>query len=358
MYKIPVSKPSITNLEKKWVNKALDECQISSTGGMVEIFENKLAEKIDVKYCVAVNSGYSALFLALKALELKKGDEVILPDFTMIACPNAIIECGAKPVFVDADWDTCNMNSLRALNRISSRTRAVMFVHIYGHPCDFSRLQEFKKLKMKIVEDCAEAPGSKFRDKSVGSIGDLGCFSFYGNKIYTCGEGGAITTNNEEYAKELRRLRAYYFPKMGHFWHEKLGWNFRMSSLEAALGIAQLERWDELQERRDEIARRYDKLRDFVEIPIQREYAKRVNWYYFIKTPQRDQVEKSLEEHGVETRRSFTPMHLQPIYKKLTRDEKFPVSEKLMKEGLYLPTFPELTDKDQDFIIDLVKKAL
>lgn len=353
-YKIPVSRPSITSLEKKWVNKALDENRISSIGGLTSIFENKFAEKIGVKHCIAVNSGCSALFLALWALGVRKGDEVIVPDFTMVASANAVIQCRAKPIFVDAEWDTCNINPELIKEKITEKTKIVMPVHIYGHPVNMSKLfNVIKNTNIQVVEDAAEAHGSEYGGKTIGSFGICGCFSFYANKIITCAEGGAITTNNDNLASELKRIRAYYFPKVGHFWHEKIGWNMRLSSLNAAIGIAQLERWDELHEKRNKIARYYDKyLEGLFEIPIERKFAKRVNWYYFIKSPKRDEIERVLEKNKIETRRAFIPMHLQPF---LRQEGEFPISERLMNEGIYLPTFPDLTEKEQDKIIKIIK---
>jgi len=356
-YKIPVSRPSITSVEKKWVNLALDENKISSIGGLTEIFEEKFAEKIGVKHCIAVNSGCSALFLALWALGIRKGDEVIVPDFTMVASANAVVQCGATPIFVDVEWDTCNINPKLIEEKLTEKTKIVMPVHIYGHPANMSKIFEVLRGKnIRVVEDAAEAHGAEFGGKRVGSFGLCGCFSFYANKIITCAEGGAITTNNDNLASDLRRLRAYYFPEVGHFWHEKLGWNLRLSSLNAAVGIGQLERWNELHEKRNKIAKYYDKyLEGLVEIPIEQDFVKRVNWYYFIKSSKRDDIEKALEENRIETRRGFIPMHMQPFLK---QEGDFLVSERLMNEGMYLPTFPDLTIIEQDEIIKIIKSVL
>jgi len=356
-YKIPVSKPSITSVEKRWVNKALDENKISSIGGLTEIFEEKFAEKIRVKHCIAVNSGCSALFLALWSLGVREGDEVIVPDFTMVATANAVVQCGATPIFVDVKWRTGNIDPALIEEKITEKTKMIMPVHIYGHPADMSKIFEVLRGKnIKMIEDAAEAHGAECGGKKVGTFGCCGCFSFYANKIITTAEGGAIVTNNDTIASDLRGLRSYYFPKAGHFWHEKSGWNLRMSSLNAAIGIGQLERWEELHEKRNKIAKYYDKyLEGLVEIPVEEDFAKRVNWYYFIKSPQRDEIEKALERHRIETRRGFIPMHMQPFLK---QDGHFPVSERLMVEGMYLPTFPDLTETEQDEIIKIIKTVL
>ncbi|MCH7604792.1 DegT/DnrJ/EryC1/StrS family aminotransferase [Patescibacteria group bacterium] len=359
-YRIPVSQPSITEVEKRWVNKALDEKIISSTGGLVEQFEHAFAEKIGTRYAVACNSGGSALFLALWALGVKEGDEVIVPDFTMAATANAVIQCGARPVFVDAEWDTCNINPTLVAEKVSERTKVILPVHIYGHPVDISPILQIASQKnIKVVEDAAECHGGEYRARRVGSLGHCACFSFYGTKIVTTGEGGAITTDDSSLADELKRLRGYYFSKAGDFLHKKLGFNLRMSSLEAAFGLGQLERWDELIQKREEIAEYYDKhLKDIVETPVEKDYAKRVNWYYLIKTEKRDEVENALEEHGIETRRAFTPMHLQPYLTSFAKGEAFPVSDRLMNEGMYLPTYPDLSRKEQDEIGGVVKEVL
>lgn len=358
-YRIPVSQPSITEVEKKWVNKALNERRISSTGGLVEKFEHAFAEKTGTEYTVACNSGGSALFLALWALGVKEGDEVIVPDFTMVATANAVIQCGATPVFVDAEWETCNINPTLITEKLSERTKVIIPAHIYGHPVDMDPiLQAANQRNIKVVEDAAECHGGEYRARRVGSLGDCACFSFYGTKIVTTGEGGAITTDDSSLADELKRLRGYYFSKAGYFLHEKLGFNLRMSSLEAALGLGQLERWDELIQKREEVAEYYDKhLKDIVETQIEKDYAKRANWYYLIKTAKRNAVERTLEERGIETRRAFTPMHLQPYLTSFAEGEAFPVSDRLMNEGLYLPTYPDLSKEQQDEIIKIVKET-
>jgi len=348
---IPVCSPSTTKAEIKMVQKALEQNMISSTSPFVEMFEQKFATKINTKYAVAVNSGTSALFIALRALGIKEGDEVIVPTFTMIATANAVVQCGAKPVFVDARRDNCNIDENLIERAITPITKAIVPVHLYGQPCEMSKIMKIaNRYGLYVVEDCAEAHGAKYKDKVVGSIGDVGCFSFYANKIITTGEGGAITTNNGNLAKEMQQLRAFYFPSAGHFWHKKIGYNMRMSSLEAAYGLAQLGRWDELIGKRISNAKYYTKrLKDLVETPLEGG----VQWMYLIKTRYRDELMNYLKQNGVETRTGFIPCHQQPPYKE---NKEYPVAEELSEITMYLPSASDLTKKEKNTIINLIKK--
>ncbi|MDO8265284.1 MAG: DegT/DnrJ/EryC1/StrS family aminotransferase [Candidatus Parcubacteria bacterium] len=353
---IPVCRPDISQKEIKWVNRALKENRISSTGGFVELFEKEFAKKIGTKYAVACNSGGSALFLALSVFGIKKGDEVIIPDFTMVATANAVKQCGAKPVLVDAEFDTCNINPDLIEKKITKKTKAIIPVHLYGHPCQMDKIMKIaRKHKLYVIEDAAEAHGARFKGKLVGSIGDMGCFSFYANKIITTGEGGAITTNKLDLAQKLNKLRAYYFSDEKHFWHAHIGFNFRMSSLEAAFGLGQLERWEELIEKRRKNSEYYTAhLKKLIGTPIEKNYAYSVFWMYLIKVgKQRDKLMEYLQRNGVETRTGFFPMHWQPIYKE---KNSYPVSDILGKTTLYLPSASDLTKNEKDRVIKMVKK--
>jgi len=352
---IHVCEPSTTKAEIKWVNKALKENKISSASGLVEKFEQAFAKRIGTKYAVAVNSGTSAIFIALKALGIKEGDEVIVPDFTMIATATAVSHCGATPVFVDVEDDTFNIDPDLIEEKITTKTKAIIPVHLYGQPCKMDEIRALAdRYGLFVVEDAAEAHGAEYRGIRAGSIGDVGCFSFYANKIITTGEGGAITTNNKELADEMRMIRAFYFPKAGHFWHKKIGYNMRMSSLEAAYGLGQLERWNELINNRIKNAQRYIKhLKKYVDIPISVPNNKNVFWMFIIHTKYRDELMEFLEKKGIETRTGFTPCHLQPPYKE---NKEYPVSEDLAKKTMYLPSASSLTKKDQNKVIDAVKE--
>ena len=351
MLNIFVCQPYTTKKEKEWVNRALEENCISSTSKYVKMFEDEFAKKIGTEYAVAVNSGTSALFVALKALGIKEGDEVIVPTFTMIATPNAVVQCGAKPVFVDSRKDNCNINEELIEEAITPRTKAIIPVHIYGQPCEMNKIMEIaNNYGLYVVEDCAEAHGAKYKGKTVGSIGDVGCFSFYANKIITTGEGGAITTNNKILAKEMQQLRAFYFPKAGHYWHRKVGWNLRMGSLQAAYGLGQLERWNELINNRIANAEYYTRnLKNLVEPPMDGG----VQWMYVIRVKDRDKLMDYLEENGVETRSGFIPCNKQPPYKD---NKEYPVADELARITMCLPSGSNLTLEEKNIVINLIKK--
>jgi len=353
--KIPVCEPSTTEVEKRWVNKALDENMISSTGSMVDKFEEELAKRIGTDYCVAVNSGGSALFLTLWALGIRSGDEVIVPDFTMVATANAVMQCEAYPEFVDSEYDTGNIDVNKIEEHINHRTKAIIPVHLYGHPCDMDKIMKIAdKYHLKVIEDAAEAHGAEYKGKMVGSIGDVGCFSFYANKNITTGEGGAICTNNKALAEELRELRAYYFSPEKHFDHKKLAWNMRMSSLEAAYGLGQLERFNELIIKRKANANYYsDALDKYVDTPPEKDYADSVYWMYWIKVKQRDELREFLADNGIETRTGFFGMHTQ---EHLKDGSEYPISDKLAKNSLYLPSASDLTKGQKDYVIEKVKE--
>ena len=358
--KIKVCEPSTSAVEKKWVNKALDENRISSTGGYVEKFEKEFAKKIGTKYAVAVNSGYSAIFLTLVALGIGPGDEVIIPTFTMIATANAVRHCGAKPVLIDAEWETGNIDVTKIEEKITPRTKAIMPVHIYGHPCDMDVINEIaKRHNLIVVEDSAEAHGAKYKGRFAGNLSRAGCFSFYANKIITTGEGGAITTNDKSLADEVRSLREYYFSPIKHFDHKKAAWNFRMSSLEAAYGLGQLERWDELIGLRRGNAFGYSLklagMSDILETPPQDISTTNVYWMYWIKVgPERDALMIFLEENGIETRTGFFPIHWQKPYEH--DNGEYPCANKLGAQSLYLPSSPNLTNEEQDYVVKKIKE--
>lgn len=355
---IKVCEPFITNKEIKAVWRAIKEGDISSTAKYVELFEKAFVRRFGVKYAVAVNSGGSALFLALWALGLRAGDEVITPTFTMVATANAVAQCGAKPILVDCE-ENGNIDVAKIEEKITRKTKAIIPVHIYGHPCDMDEIRAMaKKYKLFVIEDACEAHGALYKNKLAGTFGDAGCFSFYANKIITAGEGGMIITNNKTLYKKLIKLRAYYISDRRHFWHEHLAWNLRMSSLEAALGLAQLERFDELVGLRRANARYYTEkmsdLSDYLIFPSEKPNVKSVFWMYglVLKKGSRDSLMKFLEKNGVETRTFFFPMHWQPIYKE---NGSYPMANRLGKNGLYLPSSSHLTKKEKDKVIKLVK---
>lgn len=360
---IHVCEPSISELEKKYVNEALDNNWLSSTAPPVANFEAKFSEKFGYKHSVAVNSGGSALFLALHALGITEGDEVIVPTFTMVATAGAVTQCGAKPVFVDTKFGEFNMDPAKIREKITRRTKAIIPVHIYGHVCDMDPIMEIARdYGLKVVEDCAEAHGAKYKGKYVGSFGDAACFSFYANKLMTTGEGGMIVCNSDELAERLRHLRAYDFDDTRHFWHKHIAWNFRMSSLEAAFGLAQLERLEELIEKRRKNAAYYsERLKNVYDIQTYPELENEecVFWMYpilcrFQRVGERDDLMKFLAENGIETRTFFFPMHWQPIY--MDDKEKYPHADVLGNHGLYLPSSSDISDEDKNYVIEKIKE--
>ncbi|MDO8574159.1 MAG: DegT/DnrJ/EryC1/StrS family aminotransferase [bacterium] len=352
-----VCEPDISELEIKYVTDAIKATYVSSVAPPVKKFEEAFAKKFGMKYAVAVNSGGSALFLALKAMGIKEGDEVIVPTFTMVASPAGVSHCGATPIFVDSKSDHYNLDPKKVRAAITSRTKAIMPVHIYGQPCDMDEIMAIaKEYNLMVIEDAAEAHGAKYKGKLVGTIGDVGCFSFYANKIMTTGEGGMIVTNDEKLANTLQHIKGYDFDDEYHFWHKTISWNLRMSSLEAALGLAQLERLDSLIEKRRKNADYYtEKLKDVPGLTFFPEWPETYNvqWMYGILAPKRDELMEFLAKNGIETRTFFIPMHDQPVYKQVG---DFKNAERFGKNGLYLPSSSQITREAQDYIVGKVKE--
>lgn len=357
---IRVCEPTIGELEKKYVNEALDNNWLSSTAPPVGRFEKAFSEKFGFKHSIAVNSGGSALFLALWTLGIRPGDEVIVPTFTMVATAGAVTQCGAKPVFVDAKRGEFNIDPEKIREKITTRTKAIVPVHIYGHMCDMDAIMEIARdYALFVVEDCAEAHGATWKGKYAGSFGDVACFSFYANKLMTTGEGGMIVTNDDKLAEKMRHFRAYDFDDNKHFWHKRIAWNFRMSSLEAAIGLAQLERLDTLIGRRRLNADYYTaQLEKISGVTTYRELPNEhcVFWMYPIlcRAGTRDELMKFLEQNMIETRTFFFPMHWQPIYKDDTGH--YPVADALGENGLYLPSSSHLSGEEKESVISKVKE--
>lgn len=356
---IHVCEPTSGDLEKRYVMEALDENWLSSIAPPVRRFEEAFAARFGIRNAVAVNSGGSALFLALWTLGIRE-HEVIVPTFTMVATAGAVTQCGAKPVFVDSEPGTCNIDVEKIEEKINRHTKAIVPVHIYGHPCDMDAIRTIaNKYGLFVVEDAAEAHGALYKGRLAGILGDAGCFSFYANKIMTTGEGGMIVTGNDELANRIRHARAYDFDEEKHFWHKSLAWNLRMSALEAALGRAQLERLDELIGMRQRNARYYrERLEGLVEFLQEKDYATSVCWMFGILTRSRDERDglmAHLAMREIETRTFFLPMHCQPVYKS---NERFPVAEDLGDRGLYLPSSSHLSDAQKDTVIGAVREFL
>lgn len=360
---IRVCEPDITEKEITYVTDAIKAGEVSSTAPPVNLFEKAFAKKIGVKHAVAVNSCGSALFLSAWALGIREGDEVIVPTFTMAATAYAVSQCGATPVFVECE-ENGNIDIHRIEEKITPKTKAIFPVHIYGHPCDMDVVCAVaKKHNLFVVEDAAEALGATYKGAMTGSLSNVGCFSFYANKLITTGEGGMITTNDDALAEELSKLRGYYLSRgASRFVHEKLAWNMRMSALEAALGLAQLERLDELVGKRRKNAADYTNglasLSKYLVFPGEKEDVRNVYWMYGLvlkEEGKRDALAEFLKEREVETRPFFTPMHLEPLYRTEPQEE-LPVSERLGRSGLYIPSSSHLTVEQKGRVIDAIKE--
>ena len=352
---IPVNRPLINGNEKKYLLEAIESGWISSDGPFVEEFENKFAKFVNQKYAVAVANGTAALEISVKALGISRGQEVIMPTFTIISCALAVIKSGGVPVFVDCYPDTWNMNVEQLESKITSKTVAIMPVHIYGLPVEMQPVLEIaKKHKLWIIEDAAESHGQNYFGKPCGSFGDISTFSFYANKHITTGEGGMIVTNNLELANKCKKLRNLSFEPKKRFIHYDIGWNYRMTNLQAALGLAQLEQIEKTISRKKslgEMYQRYFKDTDLFSNPIEKREGYTNNYWVYgvVLNPNlnksANEVMASLSEEGVGTRPFFWPMHKQPILKEYSFTS-LPVSEHIAEYGLYLPSGVGTTDEE------------
>jgi perosamine synthetase len=348
---IPVCVPLLKGKELEYLEDCINTNWISSKGHYVEEFERQFSQYCSCKYGITTTNGTSSIHLALQSIGLKKGDEVIVPAFTMISSLFPIIYSGAKPVLVDSDPETWNINVDQIEEKISEKTKAILPVHIYGHPCDMDPILKIaKKNGVLVIEDAAEAHGAEYKGKKTGGIGDVGCFSFYANKIITCGEGGMMVTNNEVFAKHAKSLKDLSFEngKERAYLHSEVGYNYRLTNLQAAVGLAQFERIDDFVSMRRRNAAIYGELLRNVpgiRLPIEKEWAKNVYWMYSILVEpefgiSRDELIRELKKRGVETRSFFVPMNQQPVFKTmhLFEGENYPVAESLSRKGLYLPS--------------------
>jgi perosamine synthetase len=363
---IPVCETRLDGNERAYLLRCLDTNWISSAGPFVKQFEAAFSSAVGCAEGVACANGTVALHLALTALGIGPGDEVIVPAFTMIATANAVTYTGATPVLADSEDATWNVDPASVARQITPRTKAIVVVHTYGHPADMDAILALaRRHRLLVVEDAAEAHGATYRGRPVGSFGDAATFSFYGNKIVTTGEGGMVTTNDAALARVLRRLRDHAFSDERHFWHSYLGFNYRMTNLQAAIGLAQTERLARLVEIRRRNRRRYDaRLRNVngIVLPPEAEDVSNVFWMYGILIEgafgrSRDAVRVALADAGIETRTFFVPMHLQPIYYRKFKGQRFPVAEALCRKGLYLPSGPALTEADIDVVAEAVARA-
>ncbi|QIL21426.1 DegT/DnrJ/EryC1/StrS family aminotransferase [Thermomonas sp. HDW16] len=367
---IPVNEPLLDGNEKRYLAECIDTGWISSEGPFVSAFEEKFAQRVGRRHGIAVCNGTAALDAAIEALGIGPGDEVILPAFTIISCVGQIVRSGATPVLVDSDPVTWNMDVARIAERITPRTRAIMVVHTYGLPVDMGPVLALAaQHDLKIIEDAAEAHGQTYRDQPCGSFGDISTFSFYPNKHVTTGEGGMVLADDDVLAETCRSLRNLCFQPGKRFVHERLGWNLRMTNLQAALGVAQLERLDGSIERKRAMGARYtEALSNLpgVQLPVAAtEYADNHYWVYGVVLEDTLDIDaqeamRRLSAHGIGTRPFFCPMHMQPVLRgaDFFAGESHPVSERLYRKGFYIPSGLALTPNQMERVAEALHKVL
>lgn len=358
--------PMLVGNEKAYVLDCLDSTWISSTGKYVERFESSFADFCGARHAISCCNGTVALHLALVALGLEAGDEVIVPTFTFVATANAVRYCGATPVFVDVDPETWTIDPSLIEQKITSRTRGIIVVHLYGQPSDLDRIQELaRRHSLFVIEDAAEAHGAEYKGKKVGALADVGAFSFYGNKTITTGEGGMLTTNDDALAATLRLLRGQGMDPRKRYWHAVIGYNYRMTNVAAAIGLGQLEKVDWHLERRANVAHWYEEaLSGISGVRWQSEpdWSKRIYWMFSVTIDgdehDRDAVMSHMNDAGIETRPLFYPLHLLPPYEKERENAHCPVSEQIALSGFSLPTWAGLSHDDVKYVAESLVQYL
>jgi perosamine synthetase len=375
---IPVNEPMLGERELEYVSECVRTGWVSSAGRFIHEFEREWATYCGRKYGVAVCNGTAALQVAVAALDLQPGDEIILPTFTIVSCVLAVVYNGCVPVLVDAEPATWCMDVDKVKDKISPKTRAIMAVHIYGHPVDMDPLLSLaEQYGLAVIEDAAEAHGCEILNRiktdspewrRCGSFGTLSCFSFYANKLITTGEGGMVLTNDSKLAERIRGLRNLCFLPGRRFRHEELGFNFRMTNMQAALGLAQLERIEEIIARKRWMGREYTRhLQGIQALELQQQevWARSVYWMYGIVLAQESNMNarllaEELKKRGVETRPFFIGMHEQPVFHQrgLFVGEQYPVAERISRRGLYLPSGLTLTEDQLEQVCNALREVL
>ncbi|MBI5296371.1 MAG: DegT/DnrJ/EryC1/StrS family aminotransferase [Chloroflexi bacterium] len=366
---IPVNEPFIGEQEVRFVLECLRTGWISSEGHFIREFEERWAAYCDMAHGVAVSNGTVALEIALACLDLQPGDEIILPTFTIISCAQAVTRNGGRPVLVDSDPYTWCMDVDQVAAKITPRTRAIMPVHMYGHPVDMDPILELaERYNLTVVEDAAEAHGAIYKGRKCGGMGHLSCFSFYANKIITTGEGGMVLAQDARQAERLRSLRNLCFQKERRFYHTELGGNYRLTNLQAAVGLAQLERIEESVSKKRWMAGEYNKRLSalpMLQLPVEQPWARNVYWMYGLvldESTGMDSVEfaRRLAEKGVMTRPFFLGMHEQPVFHSmgLFQGECYPVAERIARQGLYLPSGMTLGEAQIERVCQAVHEVL
>lgn len=367
MRQIPVCEPFIGREELDNAIDCVKTNWISSKGKYIQKFEKDFAKFCNTKYAVTTTSGTTALHLALVALGISKGDEVIMPTFTMAATVFAVLYTGAKPVLVDVEPDTFNIDPAKIEKKITKRTKAILVVHLYGHPCEIDVISRIaKKHKLFLIEDAAEAHGAEYKGRKAGSFGDISAFSFYANKIVTTGEGGMLVTNNKRLAEQAAILKDMAFDPKKRFLHLETGFNYRMTNIQAAIGLAQMKKINDFINMRRRNALLYNQLlKDIpgITLPAERLYVKNVYWMYGILVSKKfgmtkDKLRNHLKQKGIDTRNFFIPVHQQPFFKKLgiiSKKDKFPVADEISPKGFYLPSGSGLKANDITYIAKQIR---
>ena len=358
--------PSLGGNELKYVSDCISTGWISSQGEYVRRFEKQFSDFLDDgSQCMAVSSGTAALHLALKAIGVGHNDEVIIPDLTFAATANVVFHCGAKVVCADVDPVTWTLSPTKLASLVTQKTKAIIPVHLYGHPCDMDPILEIAaKNDIYVIEDCAEAQGATYKGRQVGTLGDFGCFSFFSNKVITTGEGGMVSTTNKDLAYKVKVLRDHGMTPGKRYWHDVAGFNYRMTNLQAAVGVAQMERVDKFLSRRKEIGQRYiSKLSQIkgLTVPANVQWAETVYWIFSLLVDedvtgiQRDELAKKLSDLGIENRPFFYPMHEQPPYK---QNGDFEVSKRMSIQGISLPSGNEISNEEIDRVCHAIQSSI
>ena len=367
---IPVNKPLLNGNEMKYLGECIDTGWISSEGPFVKEFEQKMSAAVNRRYGIAVSNGTAALEVAVQALGIGEDDEVIMPSFTIISCAMAVTKLGAVPVLVDSDIHTWNMKVDEIEAKITPKTKAIMIVHLYGLPVEVDKVLALAKMyNLKVIEDAAEMHGQTYKGKPCGSFGDISTFSFYPNKHITTGEGGMVVTDDEKLAERCRMLRNLCFRKDIRYVHDEISDNYRFTNLQAAVGLAQLERLDEFVERKRAMGKYYtEQLKDIdgLILPVEKtDYADNIYWVYGIVLDEQieadnNTVQKLLAEEGIGSRTFFWCMHEQPVYQKqgLFKEESYPNAEYLARKGFYIPSGLALTTEQMERVVMGVRRVM
>lgn len=367
---IPVADTVFDGTEIEYVSRAIADKAVSgSFGSFIQQFENEFSAFVGCKYGVAVSNGTNAIHLALAALGIGAGDEVLVATYTNMATFFAVLYVGATPIPIDVELDTWNIDPRLVEQHLTKRTRAIIVVHVFGHPVDMDPIMEIaRRHNLFVIEDCAEAHGALYKNQPVGSIGIVGCFSFYANKIITTGEGGMLTTNDRNLAKRAASLKSLAYGATDRFMHESVGYNYRMTNLQAALGCAQMRKLSHLIDGKRRLADSYNRLLSGIRslyLPVEKSYAKNVYWMYHVVLTEhclkrRDEVMGQLKTRGIETRPGFVPYNMQNIFieKGMTKPDDCPVASRLASDAFYLPSTPTMPESDITYVASNLLEVL